>query len=158
MTDRNVRSPSADSTVTAGPYYNASTKSYFELFSFPELSWKEAEHQAKNHIFKNTTGRLATIDSYKTHKFLVENFTFSQDTWVGLQFFCESSEAKWLDGTTPNSNHFSNWEPSVGSTDNFCLVEEYLPTFIKNNSFIWEISSPRKVSNFYLIEYRTGTK
>jgi len=158
MTDRNVRSPSTDRTVTAGPYYNASTKSYFELFSFPEITWQEAELEAKNHIFKKTTGRLATINSYKTHKFLVDNFTFTQDTWVGLQFFCESSEAKWLDGTTPLSNHFENWEPNLSASNDLCVLEEFLPIFIRNNSFIWEVSSLRKVSNFYLVEYRTGTK
>ena len=156
--DTTRRSPSEDGTFTAGPYYNSATGSYFELIRNDNNSWNEAEIVATNHSYKNTAGRLAIIDRPETHRFLVKNFAFLQETWIGLRFFCEQSSLIWSDGIGHRGNTFSNWSPTSTLQNLDCPLTGYLYTFINANAFDWTLGDLNKSAQYILIEYPTGRR
>lgn len=158
LSENSRRLPSVDGIFSAGPYYNRSSMSYFELRRSNNITWEQASHAAENHIFKNTPGRLATIATTKTHSFLLTKFSFEEDTWLGLQFFCENSELKWTDGSSPISNNFSNWDTSIEKQNYNCAHKKYVSGYIKNHGVNWQIGNSDKRSNFYLVEYPTVKK
>lgn len=156
--DQNRRTPSEDGTFTAGPFYNSATKSYFELVRINAASWDDARNAAENRKYKKTSGRLAVINRPETHMFIVKNFLFTEDTWLGLRFFCEDSKLEWADGPSHASARFSYWHAGAEHTDLSCPETGYLSTHINRNAFDWNLATWDKRSNFSLVEYPTGHK
>lgn len=158
LADTSRRSPSDDGTFTAGPYYNSATQSYFELVRNDSYTWNEAEAEAANHSYKNTAGRLAVIDRPETHRFLVKNFIFLQDTWIGLRFFCEESTLLWPDGISHQGKAFSNWSISSEQRNLSCPQTGYLYTFINGRAFDWTLADWNGSAQYTLLEYPTGRR
>jgi len=158
LADTSRRSPSNDGTYTAGPYYNSTTKSYFELVRINSTSWQEAYSEANSRKFKNTSGRLAIISRPETHRFLVRQFTFLQDTWIGLRLICENSKQEWVSGLSQTGNIFSNWSQTNEQTTLSCPETGYLYTYINANAFDWTLANSDESSNYTLIEYPTGKR
>ncbi|MBL4601210.1 MAG: hypothetical protein JKY84_00550 [Emcibacteraceae bacterium] len=158
LADPTRRSPSDDSAFTAGPFYNNATKSYFELIRLNQASWEKAVAEAANHKYKNITGQLATINRPETHKFIVNNFVFLQDTWIGLRFYCENSTLEWTQKLQSSQSSFSYWISDVDITNLRCPVKGYLTTYINRNAFDWNLGDNEKFANYSLIEYPTNKK
>lgn len=156
--DTTRRSPSDDGAFTAGPYYNSTTRSYFELIRRDSLTWENAEIEATNHTYKNTVGRLAVVDRPETHMFLVRNFIFTQDTWIGLRFVCKNSDLIWPDGISHKGKPFSNWSSTSNQNNLSCPETGHLYTFINGNAFDWTLADWEKSSRYMLVEYQTGRR
>lgn len=158
IADTNRRTPSEDGTFTAGPFYNSATQSYFELVRINAASWDAAHMAAANRKYKKTSGRLAVINRPETHMFIVKNFLFTEDTWLGLRFFCEDSKLEWADGPSHKAARFSYWRAGAEHTDLSCPQTGYLATHINRNAFDWDLGTWEKRANFSLVEYPTGRK
>ena len=158
MAQSHDRIPSEDGVLSAGPYYNPSSKSYFELRRKNNITWDQAALAVKMLKYKNISGRLATIANPSTHSFLVKKFTFSENTWLGLQLFCKDLTLKWSDGSSPHTNNFSNWNETIEKVTYHCEKVDYISAYIKSNSYKWKLGDTDKRSNFYLVEYSIETK
>ncbi len=158
------KTPSLDGTTSAGPYYNPSTKSYFELFVMQKASgikynWAHAKELAENRFFKNTRGRLATVKDLATHQFILRNFS-AKNYWIGLQYFCGTRSLKWVDGSDGSQTNFSAWDVQWSNTHIRCGNKGYMPvhytTATPTKALRWRASGPEKFYLNYLVEYPTG--
>lgn len=156
--DQTRRAPSDDGLFTAGPYYNPATRSYFELIRTDAFDWDEAYAESKNHKYKNTIGQLATISRPETHLFLINSFSFLNDTWIGLRFFCEKSRLEWTGGVRHPRNSFDNWKEVEGQNNITCPKNDYRGTFINAPVLKWQLADDSKSSNYILLEYTTGKR
>lgn len=156
LADTSRRSPSDDGAFTAGPYYNSATQSYYELVRISPKTWEEAQIEATLYNHKGTSGHLATISRPETHMFIVRNFIFTENTWIGLQFTCEDSSLTWSNGLSHAGNNFSNWDDGVRSTRLLCSTDEKLVTFINGGAFNWALQTSDTIAGLILIEYPTG--
>ena len=158
------KAPSADGLISAGPYYNPATKSYFELRRMQDVPgkqtrWFGAKDLAEKLVFKGTQGRLATVKNLETHQFIMRNFKAS-NYWIGLQYFCGSQSLKWVDGTDAEQSGFSAWDTQWSNTDIRCDNMNYMPvhytTHTATKALRWRASGPNKGYVLYLVEYPTG--
>ncbi len=156
LSDTNRRSPSDDGVFTAGPYYNSATQSYYELIRIGAKTYAEAEIEAALYKHNDTPGQLATISRPETHMFIVRNFVFTENTWIGLKFGCEDSSLTWSDGKSHAGNNFSNWSPDARNSGSMCVADEYLPAFINANAFDWSLDTTAGFAELILVEYPTG--
>ncbi len=156
--DTTRRSPSEDGAFSAGPYYNAATSSYFELVRLEGYTWQQASIEAANRKYKDTSGRLAMINRPETHVFIVRNFIFNDNTWIGLRFFCEDSKLEWDGGTSHAGARFANWSPRAELIGVQCPDSGYAATFINSDAFDWNLDSNDGRANLTLIEYPTGRR
>jgi len=84
------KTPSNDGFITAGPYYNPASKSYFEMVHVTDMvtrpDWENVQEEAQKRFFKNTQGRLATVKNLETHQFITKTFK-AGNFFIGLQYF-----------------------------------------------------------------------
>ncbi len=158
FSDTSRRSPSDDGLFTAGPYYNSATQSYYELVRIGAKTYAEAEIEASMYKHNDTAGQLATITRPETHMFIVRNFIFTANTWIGLRFSCEDSSLTWSDGKSHAGNNFSNWSPQSRLSASLCVTDEFLPTYINANAFDWSLDTSAGFAELILIEYPTGRR
>ena len=159
------KTPSSDGSLSAGPYYNPASKSYFEMFKMRHVyglgHWKDAKIFAGKKFLKNTQGRLAIIRGLATHQFILQHFS-AQNFWIGLQYFCGSRTLKWVDGTDATQSKFSAWDSEWSNTDIRCADMGYMPvhytTATATKALRWRASGPHKAYLLYLVEYPTGKK
>lgn len=158
------KTPNLEGTISAGPYYNPASKSYFELFRMQRLPgmqtrWWGAQLLAEEKIFNNTRGRLAIVRDLDTHQFILRNF-LGKNYWIGLQYFCNSRALKWVDGTDAAQSKFSAWDSQWSNTDIRCANMNYMPvhytTATITQGLRWRASGPNKGYPMYLVEYPTG--
>jgi len=155
------KTPSHDGTVSAGPYYNPASKSYFELFkSTTGSTWSEIEKMAQENVFKDTQGQLATIKNLETHQFILKNFRAPTAFWIGLQYTCASGTLMWIDGTMVAKTDFTAWSPQWARTHVRCANRGYMPvSYTKNTKYTtpkWQATGPGKGFLYYLVEYPTN--
>jgi len=161
------KTPSSDGSLSAGPYYNPASKSYFELFRAPKIQgerrWEIAKARAERKYFKNTRGRLAVIKNLATHQFILHNFK-GNNIWIGLQYLCGNKVLKWVDGTYIKKSDFSAWGPNwARRPDIRCADMGYMPVaYTRSQSTYgatrWQATGPHKGYVLYLVEYPTGKK
>ena len=158
------KTPSHNGVISAGPYYNPTSKSYFELFKMQSTvtalpTWDVAKKLADKTYFKNAQGRLAIIRDLETHRFLLQNFS-SRNYWIGLQYFCGSKKLTWVDGTDATQSKFSAWDSQWANSYIRCAGQGYMPvhytTSTTTKSLRWRASGPVKGYYMYLVEYPTG--
>lgn len=158
------KTPSHYGAISAGPYYNPASKSYFELFKIQEIikrspTWEVAKELANKRYFKNAQGRLAIIRDLETHHFILRNFS-SQNYWIGLQYFCSSKKLTWVDGTDATPSKFSAWDSQWSNSSVRCGSKGYMPvhytTQTITKSLNWRASGTSKGYYMYLVEYPTG--
>lgn len=80
----------------------------YKLIATKERDWNKAKETCKLN-----GGNLATIKSPEENEYLA-NFV-SQDIWIGLQRSKDANIFYWLDGSSPNSIPFLNWEENFPS-------------------------------------------
>lgn len=157
------KSPNSDGTVSAGPYYNPASKSYFELIKMQAMpgmrtDWNTAKDLAEKNFYKETQGRLAIIKDITTHQFILQSFS-AQNYWIGLQYFCNSETLTWIDGTDATNSNFSAWASQWSNTKIRCGDKDYMPvhytTATPTKALRWRASGPHKGYREYLVEYPT---
>ncbi|PCJ44709.1 MAG: hypothetical protein COA81_00075 [Alphaproteobacteria bacterium] len=158
------KTPNLEGTVSAGPYYNPASKSYFELFRMQkkpglQTRWFGAKALAEKQYFKDTRGRLAIIKDLDTHQFLLQNFS-AKNYWIGLQYFCNTQTLKWVDGTNATRSKFTAWDTEWSNTYIRCGNMGYMPvhytTATTTKALRWRASGPNKGYALFLVEYPTG--
>lgn len=158
------KTPSIDGTISAGPYYNPASKSYFELFRMqktPDMQrrWWGAKILADKSYFKDTQGRLAIVGDLATHQFILRNFS-ARNFWIGLQYFCSTRTLKWVDGTNAAQSKFSAWDTQWSNTEIRCGGGNYMAvhytTDTSTKALRWRASGINKGYQIYLVEYPTG--
>ncbi len=170
------KTPSRDGVLSAGPYYNPASKSYFELVRMQTGSghsrWRHVNASAQKRVFKNVQGHLATVKDLATHQFILRHFSSPEPFWIGLQYFCSTETLKWVDGTIITKAGFSVWARKWARTGARCTYREYMSLSEKSeyympvsyttktpiNSLRWRATGPEKGYVYYLVEYPTGRK
>lgn len=161
------KTPSRDGILSAGPYYNPTSKSYFELvkaqINSGHARWRFIDVIAQKRIFKNTQGHLATIKDLATHQFILRHFYSPEPFWIGLRYFCDTRALKWVDGTDALQSKFSAWATKWARRDDItCSTQriKYMPISYTEKtptkSLRWQATGPEKGYVYYLVEYSTG--
>ncbi len=156
---------SAQSVAHAKVVKDPTSGSYFELVDVIELTrgqrdrntWEQANAAAEQRFHKGIRGRLAVIQSKKTHDFLKKSFDFSKEpTWIGLRYFCSNRKLAWVTGQTLKSEtDFQLWHQRWARTNIRCDGAGYMPVYYTTSSFAlsWQASGPGKGFGAYLVEY-----
>ena len=150
----------------AGPFYNAETKSYFQLFRHPSgtirgYNWATANDRALRKHYKGERGRLAIIKDPKTLEFVREKFSISGATWIGGRYFCKYSKLLWADGKLQTPRVSGMWHAQWHRTDVRCANAGYMPIYLTSpdrGGVFWQASGPKKAFYYYLVEYPTPKK
>jgi hypothetical protein len=155
-----AETPSQVNDSQGGPFYNAETKSYFQLFNHPirggTYSWAEANARAIRKRHKGERGRLAMVKDPKTLEFVREKFSLPQDTWIGVRFFCKYSKLLWADGKLQSPKVSGMWHSKWHRSETRCDGAGYMPIYLTapgNGGVFWQASGPNMAHNFYLVEY-----
>lgn len=159
------KTPDYTGALSAGPYYNPASKSYFELFKMQitpgmQSRWFGARELAEKQYFKKTKGHLAIIRDLETHQFILKNFS-GRHYWIGLQYFCASKTMKWVDGSDATQSDFTAWDSQwARRSDIRCASRNYMPVHYTietpTKALRWKASGSNKGFRMYLVEYPTG--
>ncbi len=155
--------PAMAKTGTAPPVYNEATKSYFSLGRVPsgQTKWRRARIMARSMSFHGVQGRLATVDSAATMKFIRDNFEINNSVWIGGRIICKGSKLLWESGKIQKKGDYSRWHRQwYRRGDIKCPRVDYMPLYLtaENKGFYWRASGPEKGFNPILVEFRTGKK
>ena len=157
------------------PIYNPHSKSYFELRNDlvgNEDTWLRAKSAAERLHYKGERGRLAVVDSLQVHQFLVENFDLTEETWIGLRFWCKYKKLQWINGKVHRRDSFNHWDSRwyryEGSTDanlGWCRTDAtvatgFMPVYYlpKEKGYRWQAVGAAKGFRSYLVEYPTSSE
>lgn len=159
------KTPSPDGTISAGPYYNPATKSYFELFKMLDRTshtnrWVDAKIKAETKSFKGTQGRLAIVNNLATHQFFTRQFR-GEFIWIGLQYFCKTKSLIWVDGSNHDENtQFSVWDSQWASGNTRCADMGHMGVYYSSDNMNfsprWRAVGPHIDLDMFLVEYPTG--
>ena len=154
--------PAMAKTGTAPPVYNEATKSYFMLGRVPEgqTKWRKARAIARSMTFRGARGRLASVNSAATMKFIRDNFEINNSVWIGGRVVCKGGKLLWENGKIQKRGDYSRWHRQWNRTRIKCPNVEYMPLYItaEQKGFYWRASGPEKGFNPILVEFRTGKK
>ncbi len=154
--------PATAKTGTAPPVYNEATKSYFMLGRLPEGStkWRKARIMARSMSFRGVQGRLASVNSAATMKFIRDNFEIKNSVWIGGRVICKGSKLLWENGKIQKKGDYSRWHRQWHRTMIKCPKVDYMPLYItaEQEGFYWRASGPEKGFNPILVEFRTGRR
>ncbi len=154
--------PAMAKTGTAPPVYNEASKSYFMLGRVPsgQTKWRRARIMARSMSFHGVQGRLATVDSAATMKFIRDNFEINDSVWIGGRYVCKGSKLLWENGKIQKKGDYTRWHRHWNRTWIKCPLVEYMPLYItaEREGFYWRASGPEKGFNPILVEFRTGKK
>ena len=157
-----ISAPATAKTGTAPPVYNEAAKSYFMLGRVPEgqTRWRKARAIARTMTFHGVQGRLATVNSAATMKFIRNNFVINNSVWIGGRIFCRGTKLLWENGEIQKKGDYSRWHRQWHRTNIKCPLVEYMPLYItaEQEGFYWRASGPEKGFNPILVEFRTGRK
>jgi hypothetical protein len=154
--------PTWAKTGTAPPVYNEATKSYFMLGRAPEghTKWRQARIIAQSMSFRGVRGRLATVNSAATMKFIRDNFEINNSVWIGGRIICKGGKLLWENGDIQKRGDYARWHRQWNRTKIKCPLVEYMPLYItaEQEGFFWRASGPEKGFNPILVEFRTGKR
>jgi hypothetical protein len=150
----------------AGPFYNAETDSYFELFGRSKGNhrgwpWRKANEFANSKQYKGQRGRLALIRSHEILNFVRETFTISGASWIGARYYCKYSKLLWSDGKLESPKAPGMWHGQWHRTNVRCANRGYMPLYLtppERGGIYWQASGPQKWFNYYLVEYPAPKK
>jgi hypothetical protein len=161
----------ADESHQSGPFFNPSTKSYFQLFTDNENPgvWQAARKRAATKVYKGVRGRLAVIDSMETHKFILQSFGLNwreASVWIGLRYWCSARMLQWETGlpySPSDATHFRMWHTKWARADGeACGMEAskrsgFAPVYYRNigGTVRWQAVGAGKGFNAYLVEFVT---
>ena len=157
------KTPSRDGVITAGPYYNPASKSYYELVKVPEETqltrWRHLKIHVRERIFKETRGQLATVKDLATHQFILRNFSAAHTFWIGLEYSCKTRQLKWVDDSYVTQSSFSAWAikwhrvPKYGCTS---VLHVSYTSNTPTKALLWQAVNSEKKYDYFLVEYPTG--
>jgi hypothetical protein len=152
--------PASAKTGTSAPIYNEATKSYFMLGRVPEgqTKWRKARAIARTMTFRGVRGRLATVNSAETMRFIRDNFEINNSVWIGGRVICRGSKLLWENGEIQKRSDYSRWHRQWNRTNIKCPLVDYMPMYItaESQGFYWRASGPEKGFNPILVEFPTG--
>jgi hypothetical protein len=161
----------AASGVGDPPIYDPASKSYFQLLGLHNSAHQsETQKLSAKRSYKGARGRLAIVNSYDTHRFIVKKFDLSEPTWIGLRYWCRYGMLEW-NGKRPYSaakpGHFHAWHPQWYRNAQFiCQTDEvaemgFMPVYYRQfgpGTVLWQASGPRKGFSRFLVQYPTNGK
>lgn len=151
-------------TPTGIPIYDPVSKHYFALMDSVKANWgtmwRKVYQQARGHWYKGAQGRLAIVDTFEKHDFLLTHFPLKywQDAWIGLRYFCEAKKLQWVSGRQWKRGSFEAWATPWNQDPVMCTAHtptEYAPVAY-NPKFQWIAKGENKGYDWYFIEYPTG--
>lgn len=146
--------------VLSTPVYNEATKSYFAIMRVPRgmTTWPKARSMVQTLSFHGVRGRMATIDSRETMKFLHDNMEIRYAAWIGARLVCNGRKVLWEDGRIQKSSDFSYWHPRWKRTYIGCPNVKFMPVYMLNQKAgsYWQASGPHKGFKQAVVEFRTG--
>ncbi|WP_193369760.1 C-type lectin domain-containing protein [Pelagibius marinus] len=154
------------------PIYNPASKSYFQLFKdnvYPG-HWMAARERASIKAYKGVRGRLAVVDSWEDHKFLLEAFGLTKrrvSVWIGLRYWCAARLLQWEDGRLFEPSEptmFRLWHADWSRSDSdACNMSKsgkvgFAPVYYRTIGAItrWQAVGAAKYFRYYLVEFPTG--
>jgi hypothetical protein len=163
----------AEGPFPGTPVYNPASKSYFQLFTDNENpgNWEAAKSRAGMKSFKGVRGRLAVIESAKTHNFVVETFDLTRrqaSVWIGLRYWCNAHLLQWEVGRAYSPSdpaHFKIWHTQWSRTDerSACSFTQssklgFAPVYYRTIGGVtrWQAVGAAKYFAYYLVEFPTG--
>jgi len=163
----------ADAAVYNKPIYDPHSKSYFELIpvtrevspdkAIPELPFDKSVLVAAGRVFKGVRGRLATVKSQATHELIMQTLRPDMDTWIGLRYFCNTRELKWIDGESLKRGDFQAWHQQWDQGGNASCTKgrgeaNWMPVAYTPVSagFRWIAKGAFKHYRAILVEYPVG--
>lgn len=159
------------------PVYDPDAKRYFALMhptrpitagpDWEGVSWEQAYVEAQSHVFKGVHGRLAIVDSFQVHQFLLLTFRPNDATWIGMRYLCTSRQLELSDGQLFKKGEFEAWDPAGWNQgENICgsytgaiilKGEHFAPVaYTGIPSFRWVAKGRGKLFHLYFIEFPTG--
>jgi len=149
---------------TTDAVYDPASKSYYQLRVWTELGgmpWDKANQYASEQSFKGVQGRLAVVEDYDTHLFLLKTFRIRYPTWIGMKVNCKPIRAFWLDGKAVDELDFNAWDMKQWYRDQkvTCMNgSEWMGVYYTSTSdlFRWQASGQHKSFDFLFIQYPTG--
>jgi hypothetical protein len=148
-------------TYDSAPIYNEATKSYFVLTRLPNHNtrWAKARVKANLMKFRGVRGRLASIDSAETMKFIRDNFQIKGSTWVGARYLCNGSKLLWENGKIQQQTDYARWHRQWHRSWIKCgSGVEFMPLYLtsEKKGLYWRASGPNKGYFPMLVEFPTG--
>ena len=157
------KTPSRDGVITAGPYYNPASKSYYELVRLPIATdltrWRHIKEYVSEKVFKKTPGQLATVKDLATHQFIIRHFSAPQPFWIGLEYNCKSRKLKWVDDSYVTQSSFSAWAIKWHRVPKYGCPSVLHVSYTNNTptkALRWQAVNSEKRYDFFLVEYPTG--
>lgn len=148
------------------PVYDPGSKRYFALMHVGSdrlaSIWESVVEAARRQSYKGVRGRLAIVDSFEVHEFLLRTFHPSryQFIWIGLRYFCHAKKLEWSDGRIFKRGEFQAWDPIWKQDSYACNTGSHDPNewaaIAYDPQFRWIVNGPRKGYDWYFVEFPTG--
>lgn len=154
------------------PVYNASSKSYFQLFADNENpgNWEAARARAAMKSYKGVRGRLAVVDTAQLHDFVLRTFDLTKrntSVWIGLRYWCQPHLLQWETGrafSPSDPGHFEIWHSKWSRSDeSACGLSKstkvgFAPVYYRTIGSVtrWQAVGAAKYFTYYLVEFPTG--
>ena len=147
------------------PVYDPGSKRYFALMRADPHNWgtmwDKVAQQARNQVYKGVRGRLAIVDSFEIHEFLLRTFHPNQYqyVWIGLRYLCRAKALQWSDGRMFQPGSFEAWDPKWKQDIYVCSDtndrHDWAPVAYSPH-FTWIVKGRHKGYDWYFIEFPTG--
>jgi hypothetical protein len=145
------------------PIYDPGSKRYFAFMaSDPQnTTWDRVYQQARGLYYKGVQGRLAIVDSFEVHDFLLTHWPlkYFEDAWIGLRYLCRARKLVWSDGKPFNPTEFAAWDKVWKQDIYFCGdvndPKDWAP-IAYSPQFTWIAKGRHKGYRWYFMEYPTG--
>lgn len=147
------------------PVYDPDSKHYFALMHvgtepYPGM-WDKVANAAKRQSYKGVRGRLAVVDSFEIHEFLLRTFKPSryQAIWIGMRYLCRAKKLEWSDGRIFQPGSFQAWDQNWKQDVYVCSERndpnDWAPVAY-SPQFRWIVKGRHKQYDWYFVEFPTG--
>jgi hypothetical protein len=144
------------------PIYDPGSKRYFVLMHAPKPGfWQQAEAEARGLWYKGVRGRLAVVNTFEVHDFLLRTFRSNQYQWIwiGLKYECRARKLVWSDGETFKPGDFEAWAKNWKIDPYFCTDTNFPADWgdvAYSPQHAWVAVGRHKGYEWYFMEYPTG--
>lgn len=144
------------------PIYDPGSKRYFVMMhTSGQGTWDKVYAEARGLAYKGVQGRLAIVDSFEVHDFLLTHWPlkYFEDAWIGLRYLCRARKLVWSDGKAFNPMEFAAWDKVWKQDIYFCGdihdPNDWAP-IAYSPQFTWIAKGRHKGYQWYFMEYPTG--
>jgi hypothetical protein len=148
------------------PIYDPAAKRYFALMPTEKRafagSWDNVATQARRQVFKGVQGRLAIVDNFEIHEFLLRHFhpDHYQYVWIGLRYLCRARRLEWSDGRAFTPGSFQvwdvNWKQDIYVCSDKNDPRDWAPVAYSPEMRSWIVKGRHKQYEWSFIEFPTG--